>query len=129
MVAAGSFALDRLTKLIAEANGGVVLSLQGALGAPLDLVASMAVDLSSLMLCAVLLVLWPSRRRGIYGLAYGLLFSGLLANLADRLVYGAVMHLFRLGTLPMFNLAHVCMLVGAGLLAWALVSRADKNES
>lgn len=128
-VAGASFALDRSAKLIAEAGGSFVLSLAAAISDPLSAAASTAADLSSVVLCAVLLALWGNRRTGVYGVAYGLLLGGLLANLADRLVYGAVMNLFRVGTLPMFNLAHASMLIGAALLAWALVSRADRGES
>lgn len=128
LVVGVSFALDRLAKLIAEASGNAVLSLQSAISQPLNTVASTAIDLSSLVLCTALVALWQSRRKGIYGLAYGLLLGGLLANLADRLVYGAVMNLLQVSTLPVFNLAHVSILAGAGLLAWGLLTRADEDE-
>lgn len=46
----------------------------------------------------------------------GLVSGGALANLADRLQAGTVVDMFHLGWWPTFNLADVCITIGAALL-------------
>ena len=61
---------------------------------------------------------WP------VALALGLIAGGAAGNLLDRLRFDTVVDFLRIGPLPAFNLADVCLLLGAlGLLAWGLRRR------
>lgn len=55
--------------------------------------------------------------------AYALLFGGGLSNLLDRVVYGCVRDFTVISWFPAFNLADICLSIGAGLFLVALVPR------
>ena len=48
--------------------------------------------------------------------AYGLILGGALANVADRIVDGAVTDYVAIGTFPVFNVPDSCISVGVALL-------------
>ena len=50
------------------------------------------------------------------GIASGLVVGGAVANLADRIIGGSVIDMFDLGWWPAFNVADICIVVGAGIL-------------
>lgn len=56
--------------------------------------------------------------KGVGALGAGLLMGGALGNLLDRLVYGAVVDYLQtlFMDFPVFNLADVCIILGAGLI-------------
>lgn len=57
-------------------------------------------------------------------IALGLISGGAAGNLLDRLRFGGALDFLRVGPLPAFNLADVCLLIGAAaLLLWALRRR------
>ena len=61
---------------------------------------------------------WP------VALALGLIAGGAAGNLLDRLRFGYAVDFLRVGPLPAFNLADVCLLIGAVvLLGWGLRRR------
>ncbi len=55
--------------------------------------------------------------------AYAFLFGGGLSNLLDRVVYGCVWDFTVVSWFPAFNLADICLSIGAGLFLVALVPR------
>jgi lipoprotein signal peptidase len=80
-------------------------------------------DLLGLALCVLIVLFWGANRRSAaYAVAFGLIIGGLAANLFDRVTYGAVMNLLHFGNLPIFNLAHVALLAGALVLAFAIIT-------
>lgn len=128
LVAAVAMAADLITKAVGSAmlagspvdlpgpldlrlvhNTGVAFGVGSALPAGLTVVVTAAVAAG----VAVLAV------RGVLGspLAAGLVVGGAVANVADRLVGGSVVDVFDLGWWPTFNVADVCITVGAVLLA------------
>lgn len=48
--------------------------------------------------------------------AYGLIVGGALGNIIDRLPDGLVTDFIAIGTFPIFNVADICICIGAGLL-------------
>jgi len=64
------------------------------------------------------LIAWP------VAMALGLIAGGAAGNLLDRLRFGGAVDFLCVGPLPAFNLADVCLLLGAAvLLAWGLRRR------
>lgn len=55
--------------------------------------------------------------------AFALLFGGGLSNLLDRVVFGCVRDFTVIFWFPAFNLADICLFIGAGLFLITLVSR------
>ncbi len=70
------------------------------------------------LILAAALFLRQHPLRGIGALGAGLMLGGALGNLTDRLIYGAVVDYVRLAFIhfPVFNLADVCIILGAGML-------------
>lgn len=56
-------------------------------------------------------------------IAFALLFGGGLSNLLDRVVYGCVRDFTVVSWFPAFNLADICLSIGAGLFLITLVPR------
>ncbi len=72
------------------------------------------------------------RRSAVSAVALGLILGGALGNLTDRIVRGPglrgrVVDFVDLHIWPVFNLADASIVVGALLLAWAML-RADRAE-
>lgn len=57
--------------------------------------------------------------------ALGLIVGGALGNLADRLRYGMVVDFLDFRVWPVFNLADAAIVVGAFLLAWQILRKAE----
>lgn len=131
-VAAGTFIVDRLAKLVAQ-------STQGALGGLIRLEPPAAqglvnnglaigAELVGLALCALILIFWGATGRSrAHAVAFGLIIGGLAANLFDRVAHGSVMNYIHLGNLPVFNLAHAALLAGAFVLAFAIVTGGSRS--
>jgi len=127
-VTAGMFVIDRLPKLFIEPgkpalNGLFELATVSRDTASL-MNSSLAIgaELISVALALLMLVFWGASRatgRGgtLYATSFGLILGAMAANLVDRLAYGAVLNYIHIGNLPVFNLAHIGLLLGAALLA------------
>lgn len=63
------------------------------------------------------------RWRGMAGAGSGLLLGGAAGNLVDRARWGYVLDFFDVGGFPVFNVADAAIVVGAGLLALAVLAR------
>ncbi len=131
-VGAGTFILDRLVKLAIQAGAAsfgtlvqpVPLNATNVLGSGLAIGA----ELIGLALCALIVAFWGANTRSVpRATAFGLIGGGLAANVFDRVAYGAVMNYLHIGNLPVFNLAHVGLMAGAVLLAYAILSN-DAGE-
>lgn len=55
--------------------------------------------------------------------AYGLILGGAIGNIIDRLSDGTVTDYVSVGTFPVFNMADICITIGAGLLILEGVKR------
>ena len=100
-----------VVKLLGIRNTGVSFGLLA--GHP-EMVA--LVTLALILLAG--LFLRRMRLGGLGALGAGLMLGGALGNLLDRLIYGAVVDYLKLLFMdfPVFNLADVAILLGAGLL-------------
>jgi signal peptidase II len=82
------------------------------------------VGFSLVAIAALVVVLWVSRRLGslLWAVALGLLLAGIGGNLTDRLLRepgplrGHVVDLFAVPHWPVFNVADICIDVGAALI-------------
>lgn len=134
-VATVLYATDVITKVIAveELTGrpdvrviGEVLQLHLTRnpGAAFSTGTQFTVGLTCLAIVAVVVVLWLSRRIGSVGWAIALasLLAGVAGNLTDRLLRepgpfrGHVIDFLMLPNWPVFNIADICINVGAGLV-------------
>jgi len=126
--------LDQATKLAAVrwlpgqgvdlVWGAVTLRLSRNAGAAFGLLANAGVVVALAALAVTLVVIWSVRRvpgRG-YAVALGLLLGGSLGNLTDRLVRspgllrGRVVDFVDFHVWPVFNMADIGIVVGAGLV-------------
>lgn len=138
--------LDQATKYVAErglANGRVIdlgfIDLRlvhnpgGAFGFPG--LPGMFVVVTLIVLVLVLRAL-PRTDRLALATAYGLVTGGAFGNLIDRLLRepgfprGEVVDFFDLGWWPVFNVADIAIVTGAGLIALLLtaVDREERHE-
>lgn len=77
-----------------------------------------------LAIAAVLVILWLSRRLGstLWTIAMGVLLGGVAGNLTDRIfrdpepLRGHVVDFLMLPNWPVFNIADICINLGAGLI-------------
>jgi signal peptidase II len=134
-VAAVLYAVDVVTKIIAvnrltdrddvSVIGSLLqLHLTRNAGAAFSTGTEYTVALSSVAVVAVLVVLWLSRRLGSVGwaVALGALLAGIGGNLTDRIARepgpfrGHVIDFLMLPNWPVFNVADICINIGAGLI-------------
>jgi len=139
-IAAGTFltayAVDVVTKILAVEHlsdrdpvplvGDLLkLTLVRNPGAAFSTGTEFTVALSLLAIAAVGVVLWLTRRlhrSAVWAVALGLLLAGIGGNLTDRLfrqpgpLRGHVIDFFQLPHWPVFNVADICIDVGAGLV-------------
>lgn len=133
-VAVGLYALDQVTKALAVdrlSDGDVsvvgqllVLHLVRNPGAAFSAGTQFTVALSCIAVVAVVVVLIVSLRAGsrLWALALGLLLAGIAGNLTDRLLRppgplrGHVVDFLMLPHWPVFNVADMCINVGAVLI-------------
>ncbi len=102
----------------------LVLHLTRNPGAAFSTGTQFTVVLSGIAIIAVGVVLWLSRRLGstLWGVALGLLLAGILGNLTDRLfrapgpLRGEVIDFLMLPNWPVFNVADMCINLGAALV-------------
>jgi signal peptidase II len=133
-VAATLYAVDVVTKIVAvdrltgkpdvEVVGEVLqLHLTRNAGAAFSTGTRFTVVLACVALLAVLVVLWLSRRIGstAWAVALGALLAGIGGNLTDRLLRdpgpfrGHVIDFLMLPNWPVFNVADMCINLGAAL--------------
>jgi signal peptidase II len=77
-------------------------------------------SLGALATAALMIVWWRARNQSsLEHAAYALLVAGALGNLVDRVVRGYVVDFIHVHHWPIFNVADVCICVGAALLAWS----------
>ena len=135
-VSVGTFLVDRLPKLFIEAGKPVwngVLELAPVTRDMADIMNSglaIGAELAGVALALLMLVFWGVSRasgRGglLYAVSFGLILGSMLANLLDRVVYGAVLNFIHVGSLPVFNLAHVSLVLGAVALATSMLIHRD----
>ena len=134
-VAAVLYASDVITKIIAveRLSGRPDVSVVGEVlqlhltrnpGAAFSTGTQFTVALSCVAIVAVTVVLWLSRRIGSVGwaIALGALLAGIMGNLTDRLVRdpgpfrGHVIDFLMLPNWPVFNVADICINIGAALI-------------
>lgn len=135
VVAALLYAADVTTKILAverlsgepdvEIVGEILqLHLTRNAGAAFSTGTQFTVILSCVAVVAVAVVLWLSRRIGSVGwaVALGALLAGISGNLTDRLLRepgpfrGHVIDFLMLPNWPVFNVADICINIGAGLI-------------
>jgi signal peptidase II len=129
------YAVDVITKVIAverltgrpdvEVVGEILqLHLTRNPGAAFSTGTQFTVALSCVAVVAVLVVLWLSRRLGSLGwtVALGALLAGIAGNLTDRILRepgpfrGHVIDFLMLPNWPVFNVADICINIGAALI-------------
>jgi signal peptidase II len=144
-LAAGIFALDRLTKFLIETrvsvfdthtvipgffdivharNRGAAFSMFADMNSPLRPILLIGVAVAALILVAVML--WnESRLDRPTALGLSLILGGAMGNVFDRIVSGAVTDFldFYIGDLhwPAFNVADSAIVIGSGLLLLSLI--------
>lgn len=84
---------------------------------------------SNCLVTSLLLLLWIRRRRGpaLEQAAYAVILAGALGNLIDRLLRGHVVDFIYLHYWPVFNVADICLVAGAGLLMLAALRRTARE--
>ena len=119
------WAVERLERGDIDVLGDwFVLHLVRNPGAAFSTGTEFTVILSMVAIAAVCVVLWFARRAATIGwaVALGLLLAGIAGNLTDRIVRepgplrGHVVDLFMVPHWPVFNVADVCIDIGAGLI-------------
>jgi lipoprotein signal peptidase len=138
LCAAIVFLVDRIVKLLIQSlPGGTV----GALISPEYLNANAAsanmwsgglgagAEIFGLALAILIAIFWGGTRRNRgHAISLGLIIGALASNLFDRLAYGSILNFIHLANLPVFNLSHVALLVGALMMAWLLLRGPDPQE-
>jgi signal peptidase II len=77
----------------------------------------------AVIITAILALVWAAHRTArtrIEQVAFGLVIGGGIANAIDRVLDGVVTDMVQVGTFPIFNMADICINVGAGLLLLSL---------
>ncbi len=136
LIALTAYTADQLTKALAAARlaGGEQVELIPGLfwltyvrnpGAAFSLGTQFTVAISIFAIVAVGVVLWLSRRLAgslLWAVALGLLLAGIAGNLTDRLLRdpgplrGHVIDFFAVPHWPVFNVADICINLGAALV-------------
>lgn len=136
LIALTAYTADQLTKALADARlaGGDQVELIPGLfwltyvrnpGAAFSLGTQFTVAISIFAIVAVGVVLWLSRRLAgslLWAVALGLLLAGIAGNLTDRLLRdpgplrGHVIDFFAVPHWPVFNVADICINLGAALV-------------
>ncbi len=132
------FLLDRIVKLLIQS---LPSGAQGALISPEYLNASAAsgnvwsgglgvgAELFGLALAILIAIFWgDARRHRGHAISLGLMIGALASNLFDRLAYGSILNYVHFANLPVFNLSHVALVVGALMMAWSLLRGPDQQE-
>lgn len=139
LTAACVFIGDRIIKLMIQGAalppgeamlGGLILPELHAPGASVSSAAAVGAEFFGLALAVMILIFWgASRSDSGYATSLGLIIGGLVTNLFDRLAFGSVLNYVHLANLPVFNLAHLALLLGALLLAFTMLRGQRASES
>lgn len=130
-----AYALDVVSKMVAvdRLTGRADIELVGEWfqlhltrnpGAAFSTAESLTPVLSLLAVAAAVTVVWFARRLGTtsWAISLGLLLAGITGNLTDRVLrdpgplHGHVIDFFMLPNWPVFNVADICINVGAALI-------------
>jgi len=83
------------------------------------LIFSVVLIIIWLVLC-VLFVRFIRQNKLSFATYLGFILLGGLSNIIDRVWYGGVVDYIVIGNFPIFNLSDVCIVIGAGGIAWHL---------
>jgi lipoprotein signal peptidase len=135
--AASTFIADRLVKIVVESVegfqtgttifGGLVRLQPSAEIGLMNNSLAVGAELIGLALCILIAVFSAKQVAGVRERAFGLIAGGLAAGLFDRLMFGAPMNYLHIANLPVFNLAHVALLVGTLLLTYAVLTDSGRR--
>ena len=79
---------------------------------------------STLAIILLYLNIKKHRKTSLYSISLGLILSGALGNLIDRLFLGYVIDFLDFRIWPVFNIADSAITVGAILLGWSMIRKA-----
>ncbi|MCS7060400.1 MAG: signal peptidase II [Anaerolineae bacterium] len=121
ITAGGVFIVDRTAKLLVLTSGPAAMFHPGGASGTSGALA-VGAELFGVALCALILLFWGGARpQRLYSISLGCILGALLSNLSDRLAYTYVVNFIQVGNLPVFNLSHAALVIGAILLAASLV--------
>ncbi len=140
----GSFLLDRLTKLSIQANMQIRQSIpiiknifhitfQTNNGAAMSLFAGKVPFLicATILIVAVLIayIIVKKPKSKIFNIAVSLILSGAIGNLVDRITMGYVIDFLdmRFINFPIFNVADICVVIGAALFCIYIFKSTEEN--
>jgi lipoprotein signal peptidase len=132
------FLADRIVKLLIQSlpagpSGSLIspeyLNANAASGNMWGGGIGVGAELFGLALAVLIVIFWgDARRYSGHAISLGLMIGALASNLFDRLAYGSILNFVHLANLPVFNLSHVALVVGALMLAWSLLRGPDRQE-
>ncbi len=139
-ILATGIAIDRITKLLAlkELRGGEVVLLPGliklrllfnegsAFGIKIIKTEKLWIIITSIFV--ILLYILPVRDR-LSRISRGLLISGAVGNLLDRIIYKKVIDFITLPHWPTFNVADILITVGITLALISLLRRKENENT
>ena len=109
--------------LVHMANTGMMMNLlQGA---------GLMITIIGLIVAGVIFYYFPKvpRYNRMARLGMGLLLGGILGNLIDRIFVGYITDFVLIGSLPVFNLADICVYAGVILLAISVLRDSKTKTS
>ncbi len=132
LVGVVTFAADRLTKLLVSANMSLGQSIpviqnifhityqtnDGAAFSILSGKVGLLIAATVLIIGILIAFIWIKKPKSkLFGIAVALIISGALGNLADRVILGSVVDFLdaQFINFPIFNVADMCVVIGAGL--------------
>lgn len=130
------FLLDRISKILINKyvvnicifRNFLYLDYVKNYGAAFGVLTNYQIFLIILGIIILIFLLYYIFKKKNYNLAYILLFTGIIGNLFDRIIYGYVIDFisFKLFNIymPIFNFADIFIVLGAFLI----LIRSDKNE-
>jgi lipoprotein signal peptidase len=131
LYAAIVFLLDRAVKLVIQSVPAVssgtfirpeFLTTNSSAGGLWGGGLGVGAELFGLALAILIAIFWGGhQRREGHSISLGLIIGALASNLFDRLAYGGVLNYVHLANLPVFNLSHIALVIGALMIAWSLL--------
>ena len=137
------FALDQITKMVIVGNLdvgqsiGIIknffnITLVYNKGAAFSMFKNSGVFLIIISLLVVIFLLYyiiKSNLKKHEVIIYGIITGGILGNLYDRIIYGAVVDFLQVGSFPIFNLADVFIVCGIVLLVIFMIGDGKYENS
>ena len=109
--------------LVHMPNTGIVMNLlQGA---------GLVITVFGLLVAGVIVYYFPkvSRHNRMARFGMGLMLGGILGNIIDRIFVGYITDFVLIGSMPVFNLADICVYSGVILMAISVLRDSKKNSS